>query len=63
MTNIELTDEQLAAARRIIAAELHRAPLPEFPEHERASLVTATVQSILIRLARVGPHSDFWRPA
>ncbi|WP_424891813.1 hypothetical protein [Streptomyces sp. XH2] len=63
MTEIPLTDEQLAAARRIIADELRRAPLPAFPERECASLVTATVQSILVRLARVGPQSDFWRPA
>ncbi|MFF7023003.1 hypothetical protein ACFY97_18620 [Streptomyces klenkii] len=63
MTEPHLTDEQLAAARRIIADELRRAPLPVFPERERALLVATTVQSILVRLARVGPRSDYWRPA
>ncbi|WP_367138897.1 MULTISPECIES: hypothetical protein [Streptomyces] len=58
-----LLDRHQTELRTIIADELRRAPLPAFPERERASLVTATVQSILVRLARVGPQSDFWRPA
>lgn len=58
-----LLDRHKDEVRALIADELRRAPLLAFPEGERASLVAETVQSILVRLARVGSRSDYWRSA
>ncbi|MEU5426877.1 hypothetical protein AB0H73_14910 [Streptomyces olivoreticuli] len=58
-----LLDRHQTELRVIIAGELRRAVLPTVPEGERASLVTESVQAILVRLARIGSRSEFWRPA
>lgn len=57
-----LEAEARADERERVAAEIHRADQPTFPDGERPDLVVSVMRNIHVRIASDGPDAPYWTP-